>query len=229
MAEMTSASSGAGGLSRPGMGREQEENAFYHEAALNAAWTGSRLMIGIVTSGLGAFVFAFFYLRSLNSHGLWYPSSLTPPNEVQGMIIMVLVVVSALLQSFGLTQIKAGKMQAWFGAAVLALGLGLAACGLQVWQLTDLPFQPGQAGFASVFVGASPVFALLMLGTMIWLETLVMGSRRIPDISFVEQPPTFTEAAAVQRFQASLSAFTLFWNFMAVAAVVLWLLFYVVH
>lgn len=225
MAEMTH----GGGMSRPAMSREQEESAFYHEAALNAAWTGSRLMIGIVTSGLGAFVFSFFYLRSVNAHGLWYPASLTPPNKVQGAIIMALVVVSAAVQSFGLTQIKAGKKHAWFGTAVVALALGLASCGLAVWQLTDLPFQPGQAGFASVFVGASPVFALLVLGTMIWLETLVVGSRRIPDISFVEQPPTFTETAAVQRFQSSLSAFTLFWNFMAVAAVVLWLLFYVVH
>lgn len=224
MAEVTH-----GGMSRPEMSRQQEENAFYHEAALNAAWTGSRLMIGIVTSGLGAFVFSFFYLRSVNSHGLWYPSSLTPPNSVQGVIIMGLVVASAVVQSFGLTQIKAGQKQAWFAAAVIALALGLAACALQLWQLTDLPFQPGQAGFASVFAGASPVFALLVLGSMIWLETLVVGSRSFPDISFVEQPPTFTQAAAVQRFQAGLSAFTLFWNFMAVAALVLWLLFYVVH
>ena len=222
MAEMTSAN--AGGLSR-----QQEENAFYHEAALNAAWTGSRLMIGIVTSGLGAFVFSFFYLRSVNAHGLWYPSSLTPPNKYEGATVMGLIVLSAIVQSIGLTQIKAGKKQAWFGAAVLALALGLAACGLQIWMLTDLPFQPGQSGFASVFVGATPVFAVLVLGTMIWLEILVVGSRRFPQISFVEQPPTFTEAADVQRFQASLSAFTLFWNFMAVAAFVLWLLFYVVH
>ncbi len=64
---------------------------------------------------------------------------------------------------------------------------------------------------------------------MIWLETLVMRARQIPEISFVEQPPTFTDAANVQRFQASLSAFTLFWNFMAVAAIVLWVLFYLVH
>jgi len=224
MAEMT-----AGPGASAGLRREQEEAAFYHEAALNAAWTGSRLMIGIVTSGLGAFIFAFFYLRSVNSYDLWYPKSLTPPNQAQGAIIMALVVVSAIIASFGLTQIKVGKKQVWFGAAVLALLIGLAALALQIWQLTDLPFQPGQAGFASVFVGASPVFATLILGTMVWLEILVMGSRNIPDISFVEQPPTFNEAAAVQRFQANLSAFTLFWNFLAIAAIVLWLLFYIVH
>jgi heme/copper-type cytochrome/quinol oxidase subunit 3 len=222
MAEMTSATSS-------GLSREQEEDAFYHEAALNATWTGSRLMIGIVTSGLGAFIFAFFYLRSVNSHGNWYPSSLTPPNQIEGFLIMALVVASAIIQLVGLTQIKAGRKQPWFAAAVLALALGLAGGGMQIWELTILPFQPGQAGFASVFVGAMPVFAVLVLGSMVWLEIMVMGSRNISDISFVEQPPTFAEAAEVQRFQANLSAFTLFWNFMAVVAIVLWLLFYVVH
>lgn len=222
MAEMTSANSG-------GLSRQQEENAFYHEAALNATWTGIRLWIGVVISGLGAFVFSFFYLRSVNSYGNWYPSSLTPPNKYQGAVIMGLVVLSAILTTIGLTQIKAGKKQVWFSLAVAGLVLGLASSAIEIWQLTDLPFQPGQAGFASVFVGASPVLALLVLGTMIWLEILVMGSRRMPDISFVEQPPTFTEAAEVQRYQASLSAFTLFWNFVAVVAFVFWLLFYVVH
>jgi len=224
MAEMMSA--GPAGLSR-----EQEEEAFYHEAALNAAWTGSRLFIGVVASGLGAFVFAFFYLRSLNSHGLWYPSGklATHPSIAEGTVIYGLVVVSALLQLAGLQRIKAGNKGAWSALALGALVLGLAAAVVQIVQLVTLPFQPGASGFASVFVGAGPVFTVLVLGTMVRLEILVAGARRIPDISFVEQPPTFDEAVHVQRFQANLSAFTLFWNFLAVAAVVLWVLFYVVH
>jgi len=212
-----------------GLSREQEEQAFYHEAALNAAWTSSRLMIGVVASGLGAFVFSFFYLRSLNSHNDWYPSSMTPPKAWEGATIMGLIVVSAIVQTAGLQMIKGGKKGAWSGAAWLALVLGLAAAAIQIYQLTSLPFQPGDSGFASVFVGASPVFAALVLGTMIWLEILVMRSRGIPEISFVEQPPTFAEAADVQRFQAGLSSFTLFWNFLAIAALVLWVLFYIVH
>jgi heme/copper-type cytochrome/quinol oxidase subunit 3 len=212
-----------------GLSRQQEEDAFYHEAALNGAWTGSRLMIGIVLSGLGAFIFSYFYLRSLNSHGNWIPANFPGPKAWQGVLIMGFVVVSAIVQSLGLTQIKAGRKSTWFGAAVVALVLGLAAVGFQIWQLTALPFQPGEGGFASVFTGASPVFAVLVLGAMVWLEILVAGSRQFPEVSFIEQPPTFTEAAALQRFQASLSSFTLFWNFLAVAAIVLWLLFYVVR
>ena len=222
MAETTPA--GSAGLSR-----EQEEAAFYQEAALNSAWTGVRLMIGIVTSGLGAFVFAFFYLRSVNNYGLWHPAGFTGPQAWEGAVIMAAVVISAAAQSFGLQQLKAGRKSAWSGLALLALALVVVAVTFQILQLATLPFQPGANAFASVFVGASAVFAVLLLTTVIWLEILVMSGRQFPEISFVEQPPTFDEAAAVQKFQASLSAFTLFWNFMAVAAVVLWVLFYIVH
>jgi len=212
-----------------GLSRDQEEEAFYHEAALNASWTGVRLLIGVVTSGLGAFVFAFFYLRSVNNYGLWYPAGFRGPEGWEGALIMALIVVSAAAQSLGVQQLKAGKKSAWLGSAIIALALGVAAMGIQVGQLATLSFLPGANAFASVFVGTSAVFVILLLATMIWLEILVMTARRVPEMSFVEQPPTFVEAAEVQRFQASLSAFTLFWNFVAVAAVVLWVLFYLVH
>jgi heme/copper-type cytochrome/quinol oxidase subunit 3 len=222
MADTTSG--GAASLSRA-----QEEAAFYHEAALNTAWTGVRLLIGVVASGLGGFVFAFFYLRSVNNYGLWYPKGFGGPPIGLGTVIMVLLVVSAAGQSFGLRQIKAGRKQPWFGAALAALVLGVAAFAILIAELMSLSFQPGDNAFASVFVGASAVFAVLLLGSLVWLEIIVVGSRNFPEISFVEQPPTFVEAAEVQRFQASLSAFTLFWNFIAVAALVLWVLFYLVH
>src|SRR5215813_4150786 len=212
-----------------GLSRRQEEAAFYHEAALNTTWTGVRLMIGVVTSGLGAFVFAFFYLRSINNYGLWYPKGFVGPPVWQGTVIMALIVVSAIAQSFGLTRLKAGQKKPWITVAVGALIVGVAALALQVDELMSLPFQPGADAFASVFVGGTAVFTLLLFAVLVWLEIIVMGSRDIPEISFVEQPPTFAEAAELQRFQASLSAFTLFWNYMAVVAVVLWVLFYLVH
>jgi heme/copper-type cytochrome/quinol oxidase subunit 3 len=206
--------------------REAEEAGFYHEAALNAAWTGSRLAIGAMTFAFGAFVFAYFYLRSLNSHGMWHPAGFKGPQPWAGAVIMALIVVSALVQSAGLQRIKAGKKAPWQAAAVAALVLGLAAVALQVWQLLNLPFYPGSAGFASVFVGATPVFLVVAFGAMIWLEILIMRARPIPPISFVEQPPTYVEAFAVQRFQSSLSAFTIVWNYLALVAFVLWVLFY---
>jgi heme/copper-type cytochrome/quinol oxidase subunit 3 len=209
-----------------GLTRAAEEASFYHEAALNATWTGVRLAVGGLSFGFGCFVFAYFYLRSLNSHGMWHPAGFKGPQPWAGALIMALVVGSALLQNFGLTRIKAGRKRAWQVSALAALAMGLAAVGLQVWELLNLRFQPGSSGFASVFTGATPVFLIVVLAAMIWLETLIMRARVVPAISFVEQPPTYAEAFAVQRFQAGLSAFTVFWNYLAVIAIVFWVLFY---
>jgi hypothetical protein len=213
----------------PGLTREAEEAGFYHEAALNAAWTGARLALGGLTFGFGAFVFAFFYLKSLNSHQLWYPAGFKAPQAWVGIVVMLLIVVSALLQFGVLQRIKAGHKGAWLGGATVALVLGLAAIGIQIWQLTALPFFPGASGFASVFVGFWPVYVTVVFCAMVWLEILIMRGRQIPEIAFVEQPPTYVEAFAVQRFQASLSAFTVVWNYLAVGAIVAWVLFYLVH
>jgi heme/copper-type cytochrome/quinol oxidase subunit 3 len=207
--------------------RAVEEQAFYHEAALNAAWTGSRLAIGGLSFLFGAFAFAYFYLQSANSHQSWLPSSTTPPHMYYGATIAGLIALSAIVQTAGLQQIKAGKKNPWARAALAALILGLAAVSLQVVELLNLPFQPGQSGFASVFVGFYPVALIIWLCAMIWLEILFMRARSISAISFVEQPPTYSEAFNVQRFQASLSSFTVVWNYLAVVALIFWVLFYV--
>ncbi|HTZ90916.1 MAG TPA: hypothetical protein VMB74_00860 [Streptosporangiaceae bacterium] len=212
----------------PALSQAEEEAVFYHESALNASWTGVRLAVGALTFLFGAFVFAFFYLRSLNSYGLWYTAS-THPSQGVGATVMILVVVSAAAQTLALQRIKAGHKGAWVAGATLALVLGLGAVGLQVWQLANLGFWPGASGFASVFVGYNPVFLTIAFCVMVWLEILIMRCRAIPEISFVEQPPTYAEAFAVQRFQAALSAFTVTWNYLAVVAVIAWILFYLVH
>jgi hypothetical protein len=210
----------------------EEEASFYHEAALNATWTGARLAVGALSLGFGSFIFAFFYLKSLNSHGLWYPAgsaTFRPPQAWAGALVMALVVISAAVQTAGLQLIKRGRKAPWLASAAAALVLGLGAVGLQVWQLLNLPFFPGAAGFASVFTGFWPVYVFIAVAVLTWLETLIMRCRAIPQISLVEQPPTYAEAFAVQRFQAALSAFTLTWNYLAAIAILAWVLFYLVH
>ena len=207
--------------------RAAEEAGFYHEAALNAAWTGSRFAIGALSFLYGAFAFAYFYLRSVNQNDRWEGSGYHAPQIGYGVAILALVVVSAAVQYVGLTRIKAGAKGAWQGAALVALVLGVVAVALQIVQLLNLPFQPGSSGFSSVFAGFYPVMLVSWLAGMIWLEILIMRARSLPAISFVEQPPTYAEAFAVQRFQSSLSAFTLIWNFLAIVTIFFFILFYV--
>jgi heme/copper-type cytochrome/quinol oxidase subunit 3 len=221
MAEITAPGSGEAAT------RATEEAAFYHEAALNAAWTGSRLAIGALSFLFGAFAFAYFYLFSSNGHGMWLPSSTRIPSNHYGEAITGLIVVSAVIQTVGLQLIKGGSKSAWFKTAIVSLVFGLAAVALQIVELLNLPFQPGQSGFASVFVGFYPVALVVWLSAMVWLEILIARSRNIPAISFVEQPPTYAQAFEVQRFQSALSAFTVVWNYLAIVAIIFWLLFYV--
>jgi hypothetical protein len=222
MAEMTS--SGTEGLTP-----QLEEAAYYHEASLNAAWVGSRLALGALTFGFGAFIFAYFFLRSTNSFDMWSPKGFHDPQLWAGTLIMCLVVVSAVIQGIALQLLKRGRKTDWIIGAEVALVCGLAAIAITVWQLLNLPFYPGSSGFASVFVGSNPVFITVLFVALLHLHMLVGRCRRIPQISFVEQPPTYTEAFAVQRFQAALSGFTLIWTYLAVVAVVMWFLFYVIH
>jgi heme/copper-type cytochrome/quinol oxidase subunit 3 len=207
--------------------RAAEEAGFYHEAALNAAWTGSRFAIGALAFLYGAFAFAYFYLRSVNSEGRWKGSGYHAPQMGYGVTILVLVLLSAVVQYVGLQRIKAGAKGVWQVAALVALLLGLAAVALQIVQLLSLPFQPGSSGFSSVFVDTYPALLVSWLGAMLWLEMLLMRARPLAPISFLEQPPTYAEAFAVQRFQSSLSAFTLIWNFMGIVTLFFFLLFYV--
>lgn len=213
----------------PEVARAIEEAGYQHECALNAAWVGARLAIGAMTFLFGAFVFAFFYLRSLNSHGMWYPAGFTGPRQWSGALVMALAVASALLQTLVLQRLKAGHKAVWLAGAAVALALGLAAVGVQLWQLTKEPFWPASSGFASVFTGATPVLVAFMFCMMVWLEMLIVAARQIPAVSFIEQPPTYDAVFTVQRFQARLSAFTLVWNFIAVIALLYWVLFYLVH
>jgi heme/copper-type cytochrome/quinol oxidase subunit 3 len=203
-----------------------EDEGFYHESALNATWTGSRLAIGGLTFLFGAFLFAYFYLRSLNSSGRWQGSGYIAPSLWIGTTIMLLAEVSAGVHYFGLQRIKAGHKSAWQIYGLIAMGFGLAAVAFQIYQLIDLPFAPGSSGYASVFTGFYPVFLTVQLAAMIWLEILLARSRFIPAMSFVEQPPTIADTQDVQKFQANLSAFSAVWTYLALIALLFWLLFY---
>jgi len=210
----------------PNLTVAEEDEIFYHGSAVNATWTGARLALGALTFLFGSFAFAYFYLRSINSSGRWEGDGFQHPSAVMGAVIMVLVVVSAGTHYIVLQQIKVGRKRVWQIGGLVALLLGLAAVALQITELLTLPFWPGSSGYASVFTGFYPVFLTTQLFVLLWLEILLARSRRIPAISFVEQPPTHAEVFSVQRFQASLSAFATVWTYLALMSFLFWLLFY---
>jgi heme/copper-type cytochrome/quinol oxidase subunit 3 len=129
-----------------------------------------------------AFVFAYFYLRSLNNDHLWLPKHVDP-SLTWGTLVMALTVASALLVRLGLLDHRAGRRSQWRLKGVAALAVGLIAIVFQFVEWTSANFGPADGGFASVFIGWTAFNVLFILATLLWLENLLATAyryRKIP-------------------------------------------------
>jgi heme/copper-type cytochrome/quinol oxidase subunit 3 len=124
-----------------------------------------------------AFLFAYFYLRSLDEHHAWKPKGVDAPTG-WGAAVAACVVAAAVLVAWGAADQRAGRRGLFRVKGVAALVLGVAAVVLQVVAWATLDWGPTNGGFASVYVGWTGLFALFVLGTLFWLETTVAVSFR---------------------------------------------------
>src|SRR3989442_13505171 len=142
---------------------------------------GSRLWAASQAFFFLAFFFAFLYLRALNTNGLWrgWPHHHPSPSIAFGVAILICVLGSAVVARGAV--LVAPEM--WRVTAWAALVLALAAVGLQAAQFSSLGFGPTDGAYASVFVGWSGLFALMLLGTCYWLGTVLSDVTRAGDAS----------------------------------------------
>jgi heme/copper-type cytochrome/quinol oxidase subunit 3 len=204
-----------------------EEIAFELRAQEGALWTGSRLLIGIWAFGFAALAFAYFYLRSANNENLWRPGGITAPTTT-GAAIFAVTLACALLAYFGERRFRAGQTLDWEVAGwVVVLG-GLLVVGLQIWQLTDLPFFPGSSGYASCFIawGAMNI-AVVLCGTY-WLETLLAREIRLRRAVAQDGGTPRSTLPVARLFRVNLNGCTYFWGFIALVGLFFWVLFYVI-
>ena len=138
-------------------------------------WIGARIMAGTTIMFFLAFVFAYFYLRSLNNGGLWRPHRVDPP-QGYGAVIVVLFAASAA--SFLYAARSARRGGAWLGAAGAALAFGLAGAVAQAFEYAHLGFGPQDGGYASVFMGWTITFVVFVLLTMYWVEIVLAEGLR---------------------------------------------------
>ena len=124
-----------------------------------------------------AFLFAYFYLRSLNNQGQWKPKGIDAPTG-WGVVIMLCVVVSALLLAWGAIDQRSDRRPLWRIKGTVALALGLLAVIFQIVAWLGLDWGPTGGGFASVYFGWTGLYTLFLFGTMFWLETILAVSFR---------------------------------------------------
>lgn len=159
-----------------------------------------------------SFVFAYFYLRSLNNAGQWKPAGVDAPDG-WGIAIAACFVLSALV--FWLGARGAGRGRAWIPAAGLALVLGLAGCVLQALEYANIPFGPQSGGYASVFFGWTALYVVVVLLAMYRLETaFAAGLRHRRDRSYPPPPGLLSGAW--------------FWARLVAIGLLAWILLYLV-
>jgi heme/copper-type cytochrome/quinol oxidase subunit 3 len=160
-----------------------------------------------------AFLFAFFYLRALNSNGNWNQHHLQPPWGY-GTAILVCVLVSVAALAAATWSGWAPGEGRWRLGASAALGFGLAAVVLQIVEWATLGFGAGDGGISAVFFGWTGCFAVFALAATYWLETLLVGAWR------GTTAPEYTVASA--------RALTIFWFVLGLIEVAAFLLLYVI-
>jgi heme/copper-type cytochrome/quinol oxidase subunit 3 len=141
------------------------------DVGARALSVAARLLAGASTFFFLAFVFAYFYLRSLNVDHMWRPAHVKPSAGL-GVAFVVCIVLSALLAVLAGRGMKT-RTPGWIRPAWGALVLGLAAIALQCVEFTVQKFGPTDGAFASVFCTWTVFYLIAVLGTMYWLETQV--------------------------------------------------------
>ena len=148
--------------------------------------TGSHLWSSATVFFFVGFLFAFFYLRTLNSAGLWKPKGVPVPWGY-GTAVFAILLLSVVLGRLALAERRAAgrtrpldqaRLRAWRSRGLVALLLALAALVLQCVEFATLGFGPSSGTYASVFVGWSGLMAVFVLGGIYWLETILATSFR---------------------------------------------------
>ena len=143
-----------------------------------------------------AFLFAYFYLRSLNSQGLWRPKHVDPSTTL-GTLIAASVVVAALLLRLALANHRADNLP-----RVAAEGRRRARparsprSSLQIAEWATQGFGPTDGGYASVYVGWTGLEVLFVLGLAVLARD---DARHLAALSQVRERAQFEPGEAAGR------------------------------
>jgi heme/copper-type cytochrome/quinol oxidase subunit 3 len=191
------------------------------DVGARALYVAGRLLAGASTFFFLAFLFAYFYLRSLNQNHQWHISRVKADQGL-GAAIVACVLISAVLAIVAGRQMKA-QSRGWLGPAIASLALGLAAIALQCIEYTVQHFGPTDGGYASVFCAWTAFFAIAALATMYWLETQIateLRARRAPAHAHgdIKDPDRLIAPA--------LDACVFFWSYLAALGAIAYVTLY---
>jgi heme/copper-type cytochrome/quinol oxidase subunit 3 len=186
-----------------------------------ALWVTARLLAGAAAFFFLAFVFAYFYLRSLDVNKDWKIGAVNPGIGL-GVAIIVVLLVSALL-----LWVASRRPMDGLGLAVGALVLALLAVVLQVVQWTTLGFGPASGGYASVYVGWTAFYAVFIIPCAYWIETQLASVWRARNQGIDRARREGVPADDIELLDAGLEACSFFWTFYVACGFIAFVILYV--
>jgi heme/copper-type cytochrome/quinol oxidase subunit 3 len=198
----------------------------------------ARLLSGATIFFFLAFLFAYFYLRSINQNHFWLPSAallkeqkLThinlKPDQVLGGVFLACLLLSVLASIAAGRQMKQ-RSRGWLAPASTGLVLGVGAVAAQCIEFIVQKFGPTDGAFASVFCAWLGFYLIAVMGTMYWLETQVateLRARRVPARELDEE--TGADIADPDRLIApGLDAAVFYWSFLGMIGVLTYIVLY---
>jgi heme/copper-type cytochrome/quinol oxidase subunit 3 len=203
------------------------------DVGARALSVASKLLAGATTFFFLAFLFAYFYLRSLNQYGWWRPSAELlkeakevhvnlSPDQGLGAAFIACVLLSAALTILAGRRMKR-ESPGWLTPAIGGLVLGLAGIVLQCLEYTSQRFGPTDGAFASVFCTWTAFYLIAVLATMYWLETQVATERR------ARRAPAASDGDirdADRLIAPGLDAVVFYWTFLAGIGLVMYVTLY---
>lgn len=174
---------------------------------------GFGLVAGATVMFFFGFVFAYFYLRSLDSNSLWRPAGVEPPSGY-GIAIAAALALSAISFGYAAWRVEKGR-EGWVVPSGIALVLGLFACVAQAVEYAHIPFGPQSGGYASVFFGWTALYVVVTLFALYRVEIAFAAGIRHRGREQGAVPEGFVPGA-------------MYWGLLAAIGVLSWIVLYLV-
>jgi len=186
-----------------------------------AIWVGGRLLCGAISFFFASFVFAFFYLKALDTNHSWKIGRVVPDGGF-GIAIAALFLFSAVIYRLAARR-PAGDSMA---AGMIAVFMALAAVVLQFIEYTVLDFGASQGGYAAVFFGWTATYAIVALMGVYWIEVQVASLWRVRREGEMREIEVPTSESAL--LLAGIEASSFYWAFFVAIGVLAYVLLYLV-
>jgi heme/copper-type cytochrome/quinol oxidase subunit 3 len=187
-----------------------------------ALWVSVRLFIGSTSFFFLSFVFAYFYLRSIDSNHSWKIGAVNPSLGL-GAAIAALFALSAIVLRLG-----AKRPTDTVGAGIAALIMAVVGIVLQFVEYTTLGFGGPSGAYASVFIGWTATYAVFAIGCVYWIETQVATLWRARREGIDRPVREGVPADDVALIRAGMDACSFFWAYYAGVGVLAFIILYLV-